>query len=176
MMKLDKPLWEYTRDLHHACEAHDVGGAMSTGKPPRIWYTAWLMALYQIHAAIDASCTDPVITRAKEVMQDFVSMNTEMYALQAAYDYVAQLDNQKKIDGAIYVLTGAHLMGGEIMRRRLEGFPTKHLEWTDRKKAIAILQNYRTRDDIGEEARDCFKALLNIMDEIKNKYPVNQEE
>ena len=31
-----KPLWEYTRDLHHACEAHIVGGAMATGNPPRI--------------------------------------------------------------------------------------------------------------------------------------------
>jgi hypothetical protein len=47
-----------------------------------------------------------------------------------------------------------------------------HLEWSDRKKAIAILQEYRTRDDIGEEARDCFQALLNIMDEIKQLYPV----
>ena len=174
-MKIDKSLSEYTRDLHCACEEHDVGGAMATGKPPRIWYVAWLMALYQIHAAIDAFCEDPVITRAKEVMHDYVTMNTEMYALDAAYDYVSQLNDAKKIAGAIYVLTGAHLMGGEIMRRRLEGFPTKHLEWDDRKKAIAILQNYRTRDDIGEEARDCFKALLNIMDEIKNKYPVNQE-
>jgi hypothetical protein len=173
-MKIDKPLWEYTRDLHHACEAHDVGGAMATGKPPRMWYTAWLMALYQIHAVIDSHC-DESIQRAKEVMQDFVSMNTEMYALDASYEYISQLTDQKKIDGAIYVLTGAHLMGGEIMRRRLEGFPTKHLEWKDRKKAIAILQTYRTRDDIGEEARDCFKALLNIMDEIKNKYPVEQE-
>lgn len=173
-MKIDKPLWEYTRDLHHACEAHDVGGAMSTGEPPRIWYVAWLMALYQIHSAIDHQC-DEMIQRAKEVMQDFVSMNTEMYALDAAYEYVNQLDDQKKIDGAIYVLTGAHLMGGEIMRRRLEGFPTKHLEWTDRKKAIAILQEYRTRDDIGEEARACFSALLKIMDEIKNKYPIDQE-
>lgn len=173
-MKIEKPLWEYTRDLHHACEAHEVGGAMSTGKPPRIWYTAWLIALYQIHSAIDKHC-DPAIQRAAEVMQDFVAMNTEMYALTAAYDYVNQLDNEKKIAAAIYVLTGAHLFGGEIMRRRLEGFPTKHLEWEDRKKALAILQEYRTRDDIGEEARDCFKALLFIMDEIKNKYPVHQE-
>jgi heme oxygenase len=172
-MKIDKPLWEYTRDLHHACEAHDVGGAMATGNPPRIWYTAWLMALYQIHAAIDPFCKDPVITRAKEVMQDFVDMNTEMSALNAAYEYVNDLKDVKKIDGAIYVLTGAHLMGGEIMRRRLEGFPTKHLEWSDRKKAIAILQEYRTRDDIGEEARDCFQALLKIMDEIRQRYPIN---
>ena len=106
-------------------------------------------------------------------MQDFVDMNTEMSALNAAYEYVNDLKDAKKIDGAIYVLTGAHLMGGEIMRRRLEGFPTKHLEWSDRKKAIAILQEYRTRDDIGEEARDCFQALLKIMDEIRQRYPIN---
>jgi hypothetical protein len=89
----------------------------------------------------------------------------------AATEYINQLDTQEKIDGAIYVLTGAHLMGGEIMRRRLEGFPTKHLEWEDRKAALTILQQYRLRDDIGEEARDCFAALLKIMDEIKEKYP-----
>ena len=70
------------------------------------------------------------------------------------------------------LLTGAHLMGGEIMRRRLEGYPTRHLEWDDRKEALAVLQGYRTRDDITEEARDCFKALLAIMDEIKQLYPV----
>jgi len=172
-MKIDKPLWEYTRDLHHACEDHTVGGAMATGNPPKIWYTAWLMALYQIHAAIDAFCEDPVITRAKEVLLDYVDMNTEMSALNAAYEYVNTLKDEKRIAGAIYVLTGAHLMGGEIMRRRLVGFPTKHLEWSDRKKAIAILQNYRTRDDIGEEARDCFSALLKIMDEIKHRYPID---
>lgn len=167
----ENPLWEYTRDLHHACEDHVIGKAMSTGNPPKIWYTAWLMALYQIHAALDPYCEDGIITRSKEIMQDFIDMNMEVYPLSAAYQYVSQLDNLNKIEGALYVLTGAHLMGGEIMRRRLEDFPTKHLEWEDRKKAIAILQQYRTRADIGEEARECFYALLKIMDEIKERYP-----
>jgi hypothetical protein len=63
-------------------------------------------------------------------------------------------------------------MGGEIMRRRLEGFPTLHLEWDDRKEAIAVLQTYRTRDDITQEARDCFQALLNVMDEIESLYTI----
>jgi hypothetical protein len=57
------------------------------------------------------------------------------------------------------------------MRRRLKDFPTKHLEWEDRKASIAVLQTYRIRNDITEEARACFQALLNIMDEIKAKYP-----
>jgi hypothetical protein len=87
-------------------------------------------------------------------------------------DYVASLNNEKAIAGAAYVLTGAHLMGGEIMRRRLEGFPTLHLEWDDRKESIAVLQSYRTRDDITEEARGCFQALLNVMDEIESLYTI----
>jgi hypothetical protein len=27
-----KPLWEITRDLHHACEEHPVGAAMIAGR------------------------------------------------------------------------------------------------------------------------------------------------
>ena len=166
-----KPLWESTRDLHHACEAHAVGGAMATGKPPRIWYKAWLMALYQIHSAVDPtvpSCTG----RTMRIFKDLQGMDDEpeVKLFKSAADYVASLDNEKSIAGAAYVLTGAHLMGGEIMRRRLEGFPTLHLEWDDRKEALAVLQTYRTRDDITEEARACFQALLNVMDEIESLY------
>ena len=175
-MKPVKPLWEYTRDLHHACEAHIVGGAMATGAPARIWYAAWLKALLQIHEYIDPYCQSPCIQRLNEITQDLTHMeselNIEIACVEAAKKYVSQLDESKKIDGAIYVLTGAHLMGGEIMRRRLVGYPTKHLEWNDRKQCIAVLQNYRTRDDIGEEARSCFTALLEIMDEILEKYPL----
>jgi hypothetical protein len=165
-----KPLWEETRDLHHACEAHDVGGAMATGKPPRVWYAAWLRALFQIHNVIDLHVPKEIL-RSYQILEDMSCMEVMVGELRAAQDYVKTLDNDKAIDGAVYVLTGAHLMGGEIMRRRLEDFPTKHLEWEDRKASIAVLQTYRTRDDITEEARACFQALLNIMDEIKAKYP-----
>lgn len=175
MKKIDKPLWEYTRDLHHACEAHTVGGAMASGTPPRHWYAAWCVALYQIHSVIDHYC-DPMLRRAPQALNDFADSfdNYEPFINwnDAATEYAKQLDTPEKIDGAIYVLTGAHLMGGEIMRRRLIGYPTTHLEWQDRKAAIAILQQYRLRDDIGEEARDCFKALLAIMDEIEQRYPL----
>ena len=165
-----KPLWEETRELHHACEEHRVGGAMATGKPPRIWYAAWLQALLQIHSVVDPHM--PVIlNRVDRLIADINDMTFELPKLEAAKVYTRTLTDEKRLAGAAYVLTGAHLMGGEIMRRRLEGFPTKHLEWDDRKEAIAILQQYRTRDDIGEEAKDCFRALLQIMDEIERLYP-----
>jgi heme oxygenase len=166
-----KPLWEETRELHHACEQHAVGGAMATGKPPRIWYAAWLVALEQIHSVIDNHMPD-LLNRTDRLSIDISEMQFDLPMLKQATVYTESLTDEKRIAGAAYVLTGAHLMGGEIMRRRLEGFPTKHLEWDDRKEAIAILQTYRTRDDIGEEAKDCFKALLAIMDEIESLYPI----
>lgn len=166
-----KPLWEETRELHHACERHRVGGAMATGKPPRIWYSAWLVALNQIHSIVDPHMPD-VLSRTDRLVEDINNTYIDLPLIEAAKVYTLSLTDEKRIAGAAYVLTGAHLMGGEIMRRRLEGFPTKHLEWDDRKEAIAILQQYRTRDDIGEEAKDCFKALLTIMDEIERLYPI----
>lgn len=165
-----KPLWEETRELHHACERHRVGGAMATGKPHRIWYASWLVALHQIHSVIDPHMPD-CLNRTDRLIEDINDMHFELPKLEQATVYTLSLIDEKRIAGAAYVLTGAHLMGGEIMRRRLEGFPTKHLEWDDRKEAIAILQQYRTRDDIGEEAKDCFRALLTIMDEIERLYP-----
>lgn len=164
-----KPLWEETRDLHHACEQHLIGRAMSLGNPPRAWYAEWLVALRQIHSAVDAHAP-AVVGRVDRLTQDIEAMGMETQPLAAAEAYVQTLCDRNAIDGAVYVLTGAHLMGGEIMRRRLERFPTNHLEWDDRKEALAVLQTYRTRDDITQQARDCFQALLNVMDEIKDRY------
>jgi heme oxygenase len=164
-----KPLWEATRDLHHACEEHPVGAAMSSGKPPMIWYAAWVKALLQIHSFVDPHAPK-CIQRTERLMQD-VNDTGNSDEIAAANDYIRTLDSSNALSGALYVLTGAHLMGGEIMRRRLEGYPTSHLEWEDRKEALAELQLLRTRGDLGQEARECFVALLSVMDEIQLTYP-----
>lgn len=158
-------LWQQTRDLHHACEAHPVGAAMASGTPPRHWYAAWLDVLHQIHAAIDAHLPEAA-HRAERAQADMVAMGLEIPRTEAAARYVQTLTDEQAIAGAGYVLTGAHLMGGEIMRRRLDGFPTQHLEWDDRKAALAVLQGFRDRDDLVSAARACFGALLASMDEI----------
>lgn len=164
-----KPLWEITRDLHHACEEHPVGASMASGKPPVIWYAAWIKALLQIHSFIDPHAPES-IQRTERLIQDNKDTG-DVAEIAAANDYIRTLDNANSITGALYVLTGAHLMGGEIMRRRLEGYPTAHLSWYERKDALAELQILRTREDLGEEARACFAALLSVMDEIQETYP-----
>lgn len=161
-----KPLWEATRDLHHACEMHAVGGSMASGAPPRHWYAAWLEALHQIHSAIDQHLPE-VVHRSEQLQSDILSMGIDITQSKAAAEYVKSLKNKDDIIGAGYVLTGAHLMGGEIMRRRLNGFPTNHLTWDDRKAALAVLQELRSHDNLTDAARACFTALLKIMDEIE---------
>lgn len=161
------PLWEATRDLHHACEAHPVGKAMATGKPPELWYAKWLEALHTIHVVVDAHLPE-CIHRTGRLASDLRSMNVGTGSSGVARLYADSLTDERKVAGAAYVLTGAHLMGGEIMRRRLEGYPTEHLLWDDRKEALVELNKFRERDDIAEEARACFHALLAIMDEISS--------
>lgn len=161
------PLWESTRDLHHACEEHEVGAAMASGSPPMEWYAKWLMALVQIHTYVDKTVPE-IVQRGRQLRADLVATGIEVAPLTAAALYCRTLkNNEKRLAGAAYVLTGAHLMGGEVMRRKLDGYPTSHLEWKDRKAAIDILGQYRNREDIVQEARDCFAALLAVMDEIK---------
>lgn len=161
-----KPLWEHTRDLHHACEEHVVGAAMATGSPPVEWYADWLGALEAIHSVVDDDLPR-ILWRTDRVSADIIAGGIEPLRLDAAWNYVHAISNDAIARaGAAYVLTGAHLMGGEIMRRRLEGYPTSHLEWDDRPAAIAELKKMRENGEIAESARDCFKALLAVMDEI----------
>lgn len=142
-----------------------MGAAMASGSPPPLWYAQWLQGLHQIHSVLDPHMPAEV-HRTRRLEQDLDALDDDPIALAAADAYAATLTTEPRIAGAAYVLTGAHLMGGEVMRRRLAGFPTKHLEWDDRKAALAVLQTLRTREDITQEARDCFAALLAVMNEI----------
>jgi heme oxygenase len=159
------PLWEATRDLHHACEAHVVGAAMAGGAPPIEWYAQWLQALRTIHSKVDPTLP-PVLHRVARLEQDLLAAGEDIPDSQAAAKYADSLHTDAQLAGAAYVLTGAHLMGGEIMRRRLTGYPTAHLEWDDRPAALGELKLLRQRPDITQAARDCFAALLAVMDEI----------
>lgn len=164
------PLWLATRDLHHACEVHPVGGVMAIGKPPSIWYSHWLRALRQLHYEVDSALPEE-LGRVDRLTADLNVLALRTKDINAASVYALTLTTPDAIDGAAYVLTGAHLMGGEIMRRRLTDYPTKHLEWDDRKVGLAWLKVIRERGELSQHARNCFSALLAIMDEIVLKYP-----
>ena len=167
---INTELWNATRDLHHACEQHPVGGVMAVGKPPLIWYRAWLQVLLQLHEVVDKYLPSTV-HRVDRIKADIATLGIDIQPIKTADIYASTLTNSTAIVGAAYVLTGAHLMGGEIMRRRLEGFPTEHLLWDSRPEALKCLTVLRESPEVIQPARDCFQALLDSMDEILEKYP-----
>jgi heme oxygenase len=142
-----------------------MGAAMAGGAPPVEWYTQWLQALHTIHSAVDPTL-HPVLHRVERLEQDIAAMEVDVPQSKAAAQYAQSLNTDEELAGAAYVLTGAHLMGGEIMRRRLTGYPTTHLEWDNRAIALGELKTLRSRTDIAQAARACFAALLAVMDEI----------
>lgn len=161
-------LWENTRDWHHKCEAHPVGAAMAEGNPPRVWYASWLAALYFIHYKIDPYMP-PVAHKTESILKDINSLKILPQVPTAVCEFLQRDLDEDTINGFCYVLTGAHLMGGEIMRRRLQLYPTAHLEWEDRPTALEYLRSLRDEEDYTQGALDCFKLLYDCMEEIEKK-------
>jgi len=159
-------LREDTRDLHHACEQHPVGAAMSDGTVDAQTWTDWLGCLATVHAFLDWHVA-PELRRIERLGEDVRAMAARGYqprANGAALRYAAL---GLHVEAATYVFTGAHLMGGEVMRRKLENrLPCEHLRWYNRRASLDLWRPYREATGISERARDAFAAILSMMDEI----------
>ena len=160
-------LWDNTREWHHKCESHPVGAAMASGSPPMDWYAGWLMGLYFIHTKVDPHM--PACARRTDLLiQDIIETGAEVKVPMSAFKWFSTESDEYELGGFAYVLTGAHLMGGEIMRRRLQGYPTRHLLWEDRKESLGYLVSLRDREEYTVGALQCFELLYQVMEEIKS--------
>jgi hypothetical protein len=160
-------LYSLTRDLHHVCEDHPVGAAMSRGDISAQWWADWLNALIAIHQVID-TVAPPPLRFAQALKEDLAESAVPPRPTRSAHHLSATLaGNPYLADAAHYVITGAHLMGGAVMRKSIgDRLPTGHLYPYDRNRVVEDWKPYRDRVDLGEEARQVFRSLIHIMDEI----------
>lgn len=163
----DMTLYTLTRDLHHICEDHPVGASMSRGDVPAQWWADWLYSLFRIHRIIDADI-DPSLQCADRLEADIKATSVDPRKNLPAVSFCEKLKGDENLrTAAHYVLTGAHLMGGQVMKKTIgDRLPTLHLQMDNRKEVLNIWKPYRERVDVAEEARIVFRALLDIMDEI----------
>ena len=161
-------LYDTTRDLHHACEMHLVGGSMSDGTIDKQWWADWLLALYQIHLHIDGDRDEDMLSRTKELEVDIKGSLTQPRENNSSQELANVLQRSEKHRlAARYVITGAHLMGGQVTRKRIAGkLPCAHLHYGNRKELVKEWSPLRNRVDLTEPAREIFQYLLWIMDEI----------
>jgi hypothetical protein len=155
-----------TKTLHHSAESHPIGAAMADGTISEQWWIDWIQALLTIHTELDQHLPSS-IHRAKELAKDLTESLLIPNVNQSAVAYVATLTNPIAIEGAAYVFTGAHLMGGAVTDRALAGrLPCNHLRWADRQQSLADWKPLRTKIELKEEATRAFAAVLSILNEI----------
>lgn len=155
-----------TKELHHAAERHPIGSAMANGTISERWWVDWIQALLTIHTELDQH-VPASMHRVQELTKDLSESLLIPNINQAAIKYAATLTDRTAIEGAAYVFTGAHLMGGAMTDRALAGrLPSNHLRWADRQQSLADWKPLRTKIELKDQADRAFAAVLEILNEI----------
>lgn len=165
-------LYEATRDLHHACEAHPVGQRIQAGRVTRQEWADWLAAFRALHFVVDADLPahmsrDAALAADLAVLpRPHVSRAAQRFAAQR---FAAVLAEAEETGGAAYVLHGAHRSGGRVLAPKMAkvGLPTHHVVYADPDAVQEIVRGWRGRTEWAEQARATFGCLLAVMDEIE---------
>ncbi len=165
------PLWEATRDLHHACEAHPLGQRMVGATIGAQDWCDWLDALRVLHGAIDPHLP-PYAQVAGELTLDLVGMLPMIpQPVDAAQAFAHRLHTPERIGGAAYVLIGAHRRGGRVTEARFREagrtLPMRHVRFFAPDQAEALVKSLRDMGQLASAARATFQCLLDVMDEIE---------
>jgi hypothetical protein len=166
------PLHAATRDLHHAVEQTALGRAMADGSVSEQDWADWLLALFIIHSFVDKKAP-PVLRRTVQVRRDIEFMQERgvwSTVTSAPWKFTQGLQDDNDFEGAIYVLAGAHVMGGALIRKRIgDRLPSEHLFFDEdaRRGAVAEVRLFRDRPELAQGARNCFQALLDTAREIE---------
>ena len=163
-------LYDATRDLHHACEAHAVGQRMQGGTvTPQEW-ADWLNAFRALHLVVDAAL--PAHMARDAALGADLAMLPRPHVSPAAQHFAARLARAETVEGAAYVLHGAHRSGGRVLAPKMakRGLPTLHVTYADPDAVQAVVAGWRDRADLAEQARETFAALLRVMDEIEGRH------
>ena len=171
LMTREQPLWESTRELHHACEQHPIGASMSDGTVSEQVWCDWLGALDTLHSEIDL-WVPPYVQVSGQLTLDLLDMLPLKPRYTIAADcFASTLVNVQRVCGAAYVLIGAHRRGGQMMERSFakagRTLPNRHVQFYDPAAAEAFVKHLRLKAVLTETARDTFQCLLDVMNEIQ---------
>jgi len=159
------PLWQATRDLHHACEAHPLGQRMAAANITRAEWAGWLTALRTLHQAVDPAL--PAHMQRDMLLAADLSVLPTVPPRRAALTFARDLCGADTT-GAAYVLHGAHRSGGRVLAPTLvkRGLPCGHVCYRDPEAVQAWVCAIRDRGDLADQARATFTCLLAVMDGI----------
>jgi hypothetical protein len=163
-------LFDATRHLHHVCEAHPIGQAMTMATiTPQQWCD-WLGALRTLHMAIDPYLP-PYAQVTGELTLDLIDMLPLLpHVSIPAAGFARTLTTPERIGGAAYVLVGAHRRGGRVTEKRFRDagltLPTRHVRFFAADESEALVKWLRDRPQLAPAAVATFQCLLEVMENI----------
>jgi hypothetical protein len=167
------PLWEATRDLHHAAEQHPVAVRMSSGTISEQEWADWLHAHWTIQQGLDPHlplCVRRSDALARDLLELLPVKGTHS---PAATDFAATLTDPVMIFGSAYLTIGAHRRGGRVIEKAMRAagrhLPSRHIVFDDPKAAELFVSDMRECPEIAPGARSAFEALIKILDEIEGR-------
>ena len=161
-------LYGNTKSQHHACENHPVGQAMTSGSISAAAWADWLWAMRVIHLVVDPWVPTHMI-RDRAFCADLESLPAAVPSA-AALKFSADIVGAECF-GAAYVLHGAHQSGGRVIAPKMakRGLPTAHTCYQRPDQARAWVKEARGWSEFTEQAKEAFRCLLAVMDEIHDR-------
>jgi hypothetical protein len=160
-------------NIHRDAENHPFGKRMTAGDITLQEWADWIFACMQLQSSAD-DFLHPALRRTPQMLLDLGAMPTvEPHYSEAASEALTTLPTADLIGGIGYVLSGANVRGGQVIRKQLEPleFPVNHLTLTASEMAAAneALNPLRDAFENSEGAQEAFRIMLRIMDEIESR-------
>jgi hypothetical protein len=169
-------LYDATTEVHHDAESSDFGKLIKNGELTKQQYADWLFVQFTVHSVIDAYLPSAA-RRLPQLYLDMADLSEVAYkGSESLMELMKPLYEGEPtslyVGGLCYVFTGAHLRGGPQNRKSLEkvGLPCRHLRFNpeDAKKADEYLKELRDMVQFAESAKEVFRKVLSVMDEISH--------
>ena len=167
-------LYEATQNTHHQAQMHSFGKRMAGGNLTRQEWCDWIGALAQMYQHLDKYL--PLsLRRSQDLFLDLAQLlPLEAHRSLAVDNLIREFslpDNLKLIGGLAYLLAGANLRGGQLVRKKMEvkGYPCNYLEFNSENHEVAEawLRKMREFPEFSESTNRAFEVLIAVMDEIE---------
>lgn len=161
------PLYEATKELHHAVEATELGRKMACGDCTPEEYYYWLMMKKPIYRVLYEQEFSPAQFDNYLLLLDDIKDTLQLVRDVAvrvptnSIKYANTLVSKDELHGAAYVLVGGNVMGGRIIRKKLPRHLSKRsYYYHDEVKVVKYVKTLRHNRNAIQSAIECFSALL----------------
>ena len=166
-------LYNATTAAHHDAENHPFGQRMAAGRRSRQEWADWLQAMLDIHTVLDPYLPTS-LQRGGDLALDLYQMlpvrGERTESAQRIVEAIRSGD-LSVIGGVSYILCGANLRGGQVIKEKLipVGFPCNHLTFESFVEPNKWLGKLRECGVLADSANTAFKLVLDVMSEIDER-------